>query len=97
MEDMMNSLKELIIKNKEKFPEFEYYIPIIETAERNQEEHPDITIECCNSLVQGISKTIIFSLLSSFITSLAKLPRVDIKKLVNNESVHIQFSMALVF
>lgn len=94
---MMNSLKELIIKNKEKFPEFEYYIPIIETAERNQEEHPDITIECCNSLVQGISKTIIFSLLSSFITSLAKLPRVDIKKLVNNESVHIQFSMALVF
>lgn len=93
----MNSLKELIIKNKEKFPEFEYYIPIIETAERNQEEHPDITIECCNSLVQGISKTIIFSLLSSFITSLAKLPRVDIKKLVNNESVHIQFSMALVF
>lgn len=95
MGDMMDSLKELIIKNKEKFPEFEYYIPIIEKAERNQEEHPDIAIECCNSLVQGISKTIIFSLLSSFIISLSKLPKVDIKKLINNESVHIQFSTAL--
>lgn len=91
----MDSLKELIIKNKEKFPEFEYYIPIIEKAETNQEEHPDIAIECCNSLVQGISKTIIFSLLSSFITSLSKLPKVDIKKLINNESVHVQFSTAL--
>ncbi|MFB2895192.1 hypothetical protein ACE1CI_19970 [Aerosakkonemataceae cyanobacterium BLCC-F50] len=92
---MMDSLKELIIKNKEKFPEFEYYIPIIEIAERNQEEHPDIAIECCNSLVQGISKTIIFSILSSFITSISKLPKVDIKKLIKNESVHIQFSTAL--
>lgn len=92
---MMDSLKELIVRNKENFPEFEYYIPIIETAKKNQEEHPDIAIECCNSLFQGISKTIIFSLLFSFITSLSKLPKVDIKKLINNESVHIQFSMAL--
>jgi len=95
VEDILDSLKELIVKNKEKFPQFEYYIPIIEKAERNQEEYPDITIECCNSLIQGISKTIIFSLVSSFITSLSKLPKVDIRKLINNESVHIQFSTAL--
>lgn len=91
----MDSLKELIVKNQEQFPEFEYYIPIIEKAQRNQIEHPDIAIECCNSLVQGISKTIIFSSLSSFITSLARLPRIDIKKLIKNESVHVQFSTAL--
>lgn len=91
----MESLKNLIVINRDKFPEFEYYIPIIEKAQSNQEKHPDITIECCNSLVQGISKTIIFSLLSSFLTSLSKLPKIDIKKLLKNESVHVQFSTAL--
>ena len=72
-----------------------YYVPIIKTAQDNQEKHPDITIECCNSLVQGISKTFIFSLLSSFLTSLSKLPNIDIRKLLKNESVHVQFSTAL--
>lgn len=91
----MDSLKELIINNREQFPEFEYYVPIIEKAQQNQIEHPDIAIECCYSLIQGISKTIIFSSLSSFITSLARLPKVDIKKLINKDSVHEQFSVAL--
>lgn len=58
----MDSLKSLITRNLDQFPEFEYYIPIIEKAERNQEPHPDIAIECCLSLIQGISKTIILRL-----------------------------------
>ena len=58
----MNSLKSLITRNLDQFPDFEYYIPIIEKAERNQEPHPDIAIECCLSLIQGISKTIILKL-----------------------------------
>lgn len=58
----MDSLKSLIIRNLDQFPDFEYYIPIIEEAERNQQPHPDIAIECCLSLIQGISKTIILFL-----------------------------------
>ncbi len=58
----MESLKSLITRNLDQFPDFEYYIPIIEKAERNQEPHPDIAIECCLSLIQGISKTIILRL-----------------------------------
>ncbi|WP_373543992.1 hypothetical protein [Chamaesiphon sp.] len=58
----MDSLKSLITRNLDVFPDFEYYIPIIEKAERNQELHPDITVECCLSLIQGISKTIILDL-----------------------------------
>lgn len=91
----MNSLQDLIVRNRDKFPEFEYYLPIIEKARQNQEDHPDITIECCNALIQGISKTIIFSSLSSFLKSLNRLPRVDMQKLIKNESVHVQFSTAL--
>ena len=91
----MDSLQDIIVRNRDKFPEFEYYLPIIEKAKQHQEEHPDITIECCNSLIQGISKTIIFSSLSSFLNSLNRLPRVDMQKLIKNESVHVQFSTAL--
>jgi hypothetical protein len=58
----MDSLNGLISRNLDKFPQFEYYIPIIEKAERNLEPHPDIAIECCLSLIQGISKTIILNL-----------------------------------
>jgi hypothetical protein len=58
----MDSLKSLITGNLEEFPDFEYYIPLIEKAERNQEPHPDIAIECCLSLIQGISKSIILRL-----------------------------------
>jgi hypothetical protein len=93
--EIMDSLQDLIVRNLDKFPEFEYYLPIIDKAKQNQEDHPDITIECCNSLIQGISKTIIFSSLSSFLKSLNRLPRVDMQKLIKNESVHVQFSTAL--
>ena len=58
----MKSLKDLINRHISEFPDFDYYLPIIEKAERNLIEQPDISIECCNSLIQGISKTIILTL-----------------------------------
>lgn len=58
----MDSLKKLINRHKPDFPEFNYYLPIIEKAENNELTHPDICIECCNSLIQGICKTIIIRL-----------------------------------
>ena len=83
----MDSLKSLITRNLDQFPDFEYYIPIIEKAERNQEAHPDIAIECCLSLIQGISKTIILKL--------DKKAEPDKLENDNNESrVHHQFKRA---
>ena len=61
----MLSLKELIERHSERHSEFCYYIPIIEKAERNEIEHPDIAIECCASLFQGVSKSIVHRLDSS--------------------------------
>ncbi len=58
----MDGLKKLINRHLEDFPEFVYYLPIIDKAERNEIPHPDISIECCNSLIQGICKTIIIRL-----------------------------------
>lgn len=58
----LHSLSNLIKRHNADFPEFEYYLPIISKAEKNEIPHPDISIECCNSLIQGISKTIILRL-----------------------------------
>jgi hypothetical protein len=58
----MQSVKELIKKHAEQNIEFLYYIPIMEKAERNEVDHPDITIECCSALFQGISKSIVHRL-----------------------------------
>lgn len=58
----MQSVKELIERYAVQNPEFLYYIPIIEKAERNEVDHPDITIECCSALFQGISKSIVHRL-----------------------------------
>lgn len=86
----MDSLKSLSTRNLEEFPCFDYYIPIIEKAERNQEPHPDIAIECCLSLIQGISKTIILNLDK----------KADPQKLENDKNecrVHNQFKRSAEF
>jgi hypothetical protein len=58
----VKTLKALIEQYSRQHSEFLYYIPIIEKAERNEIEHPDITIECCGSLFQGIAKSIVYRL-----------------------------------
>ena len=58
----MQRLKSIIEENKAAFPAFEYYIPIIEKAESYEASRPDTAIECCNSLLQGLSKSIILAL-----------------------------------
>lgn len=58
----MQTLIELIERHADENSELRYYIPIIKKAERNEEQHPDICIECCASLFQGVSKTIVHRL-----------------------------------
>jgi Abortive infection C-terminus len=58
----VQTLRELIERHSDANSEFRYYLPIIDKAERNEALHPDITIECCTSLFQGVSKTIVHQL-----------------------------------
>lgn len=62
----MLTLKKLIVRQTDRDSEFRYYIPIIEKAEKNEIEHPDIAIECCASLFQGVSKSIVHRLDGNF-------------------------------
>lgn len=55
----MNRTREVIEKNEEQFSEFEYYFQIIDVVEKNLITMPDIAIESCKSLIEGISKTVL--------------------------------------
>jgi len=55
----MRRATELIIQNAGRFPEFRYYISIMKKAERNLSNQPDICIETCKSVLEGVSKSII--------------------------------------
>lgn len=50
---------ELIVENAKRYPEFRYYIKIMKKAEKNLSNQPDICIEICKSLLEGVSKSII--------------------------------------
>lgn len=42
-----------------KFDDFEYYLVIVSKITENQSANPDIAIESCKSLVEGLSKSIL--------------------------------------
>lgn len=58
----MQLVRTLINENSEKFGHFSYYETVIEVIERNVFSQPDICIESCKSLIEGISKTILKTL-----------------------------------
>lgn len=56
----MQRVIKLIRANEPQFPECtKYYVPLIGKARRNLVKHPDISIETCKALLEGISKTVL--------------------------------------
>lgn len=58
----MNKIEALIKANVEKHRNFEEYFKIIEVIQNNVETNPDICIEACKSLIEGVSKTVLSNL-----------------------------------
>ena len=58
----MEQTKSIIVNNKNKHSYFGYYELHIDKIEKNKISHPDVAIETCKSLFEGISKTILLSL-----------------------------------
>lgn len=58
----MQLVRTLINDNNEKYEHFAYYEKIITIIEQNEASNPDICIESCKSLIEGISKTILKTL-----------------------------------
>lgn len=75
----MISVRELIKSNNKYFADFEYYQNIIDIIEQNVDSQPDICIETCKSLIEGISKTVLKTLDSS--VSDAQIKRMDLAPL----------------
>lgn len=58
----MIKAREIISKNLERHSHFEEYFKIIDIIQANEFINPDICIESCKALIEGVSKTIIISL-----------------------------------
>jgi len=58
----MEKLRSVISANLNKHAHFEEYFKIITVIEEHETNNPDICIESCKALVEGISKTILVSL-----------------------------------
>jgi hypothetical protein len=58
----MQTFKTLIERRIDSHSDFSYYLKLIEEAETNEFSHPDIAIECCSSLFQGLAKTVVYKL-----------------------------------
>lgn len=76
----MQRTSKLIKENQAAFPDCAYYAPLFSKARRNITKHPDISIETCKSLLEGISKTIILGLDST--AERSELDKKDVEPLV---------------
>lgn len=75
----MRQAIELIVQNAGRFPEFRYYIGFMKKAERNLSNQPDVCIEICKSLLEGVSKSIIERLDET--AARTELDKLDVGKL----------------
>lgn len=58
----MEKTKAIILANIDKHAHFEEYYKVIEIIEEHEHINPDVCIESCKALVEGISKTILINL-----------------------------------
>lgn len=58
----MQRAAKLIRARQDDFPDCAYYLPLLGKARRNARSHPDICIETCKAVLEGISKTIVLDL-----------------------------------
>jgi hypothetical protein len=58
----MQLVRTLISENSDRYEHFAYYEVLIDKIEENVQTQPDICIESCKSLIEGISKTILKAL-----------------------------------
>lgn len=62
----MEKVKLLLHQHKHTYSDFEYYHLHIEKIEINKSKNPDIAIESCKSLIEGVSKSVLNRLDISF-------------------------------
>ena len=90
----MESLESLVKRHINEFPDFQYYGVFAEFISAIESYHEDIhdgvTVDCCNSLLQSISKTIIIQLSSKTTNELDSRQYNKTSKLVKSAAQLIQ-------
>jgi len=79
----LEKTKKLISSHLSKYENFDYYLSIIGVAEKSLNKHPDISIDSCKSLIEGVSKTILINIDSNYAKNNEEVNRPSAIKLFN--------------
>lgn len=55
----MIQTRQILEQYKGKYPDFEYYYTIVQEVEDNTILHPDICVESCKALIEGVSRSVL--------------------------------------
>lgn len=80
---IMEKTKAIITANLDSFEEFEYYFSVIEIAEDSINKKPDVTIDCCKSLIEGVSKSVLIRLDNNYAENTKLVDKLSAIKLFN--------------
>ena len=58
----MEKTKTIILAHQDSHKEFKYYFSVIQIAEESINNEPDVAIDCCKSLIEGVCKSILIRL-----------------------------------
>ena len=86
----MQQAVRMIVERSTEFPQFRYYIRLIKKAERNITSHPDVCVETCKSLLEGVAKTIILALDSQKTRADLDTRKWRVDKLVKEAAKHMK-------
>lgn len=91
----MDKTRQIIVQHKKDFPDFEYYTSILDEIEEHIDNMPDISIEACKSLIEGVSKTILRKLKIAYIEKgrNADTPSSLLRKVLNALSTNSEFEL----
>lgn len=62
----MDAIRAIIAEKAGEFPNLDYYLEIVEEAERHRSSQPDRCIETCKTLIEGVCRTILKTLDNAF-------------------------------
>jgi hypothetical protein len=85
----MESLKQILENNDE----FRDYYFLVDKVEKHLDDMPDISIECCKSLFEGLSKNILLKLTKKFDSN--HVNNMPVETVVNNMLIELSNNLKL--
>lgn len=91
----MEKTRKIIQDNIHSFPEFSYYLSIVNKIEENVQIMPDVSIETSKALLEGVSKTLLKNLDSAYVESINDKPSDLVKRVLEKMSRYVEIDVGV--